>query len=162
MKKLITLLLTAALAATAATTAFADTTVVPGTNSSPSPETSTTNVTYTVNPSYTVTIPENVVLDSTTKSGTATVKAENVTVAYGKKVKVALSTDFTVNTAEGAALKYKVLTGNGVSPVRNGDPVLTVPSGRGEATLTFKLDDNAEVVYSGTYTDRVTFTVSVS
>lgn len=163
MKKLITLLLTAALAITAATTAFAaDTTVVPGTNGSPSPETSTTNVTYTVNPSYTVTIPENVVLDSTTKSGTATVKAENVTVAYGQSVKVALATDFTVNTAEGAALKYKVLTGNGVFPVRNGDPVLTVPSGRGESTLTFKLDDNAEVVYSGTYTDRVTFTVSVS
>ena len=57
MKKIVTLLLTAALAVAAATTAFADTKIEPGPDSSPNPASGDMNVTYKVNPSYTVTIP---------------------------------------------------------------------------------------------------------
>ena len=161
MKKLVTLLLTAALAITAATTAFADTTISPDANDPLAPSNKGIPVTYTVNPSYTVTIPTSVTLDSNTKSSTAKVKAENVTVPYGQSVKVALATDFKVTSDEGAELTYTVKKDN--VAVANNAVVLEVASNAtgktGETALTFELNDN--IVYSGTYTDTVTFTVSV-
>ena len=168
MKKLLTLLLTAALAITAATTAFADTTIQPGTNGNPNPTSGRLNVTYTVNPSYTVTIPTSVTLDSNTKSSTAKVKAENVTVPYGQSVKVALSsaTGFTVKAGDNAdapTLNYQVTIPNSTTSVQSGATVLEVASDaqgkQGETTL--KFDITSGIVYSGTYTGTVTFTVSV-
>lgn len=74
MKKLFTLLLTAALATAAATTAFAaDNTIKPGNDGNTDPKTGTTNVTYMVQPTYTVTIPSTVTLSSTTKKSKAIV-----------------------------------------------------------------------------------------
>lgn len=166
MKKLVTLLLTAALAVTAATTAFADDTatqIVPGPASSPTPASGDMNVTYKVNPSYTVTIPGIVELKSTTEGavkGTATVGATGVTIPKGQAVQVKLSTDFTATSGEGknaATLKYKVKKGN--DEVANEGAVLTVTSGSGSTDLTFELAE--KVTYSGTYTGTVTFTVSV-
>lgn len=170
MKKLVTLLLTAALAITAATTAFAaDTTIGPGTNSKQ------IDVTYTVNPSYTVTIPANITLTSQTNGtaeGTAKVEATNVTVPYGQSVKVALSTDFQValtnaSTTPAPTLKYKVYKVGNTKPsnndlVKDNGTVLEVApeatDKKGTATLAFVTD---EVVYSGTYEGTVTFKVSV-
>ena len=168
MKKFVTLLLTAALAITAATTAFADTTITPAPNSSPNPSSGSMNVNYTVGPRYLVTIPAEVTLSSTkngTVEGKATVTAENVTVPYGESVKVTLSSDFTVNTTEGAALSYEVwkpdnsTTGTLVDNMNN--TVLEVASGSGSTELTFALAPNSAITYSGNYTDTVTFTVSV-
>ena len=167
MKKLVTLLLTAALAITAATTAFAaDTTISPDTNGNPNPTSGSLNVTYTVNPSYTVTIPTSVTLDSTTKSSTAKVSAEKVTVPYGQSVKVALATDFTVKAGDNAdapTLNYQVTIPNSTTPVQSGATVLEVASDaqdkKGETTL--KFDITIGIVYSGAYTGTVTFTVSV-
>lgn len=165
MKKIVTLLLTAALAVTAATTAFADTKIEPGPDSSPNPASGDMNVTYKVNPSYTVTIPGIVELKSTTEGavkGTATVGASKVTVPYNQKVKVALnSAAFEVTSVEGAKLNCKV-SKNGAAVV-GGVPFLEVaptePGKEGKADLTFAIDGN--VTYSGTYTGQVTFTVSV-
>ena len=166
MKKFVTLLLTAALAITAATTAFADnteTTVYPTTTSHPP-----LHVTYKVDPSYTVTIPTSVKLNATTPS-TAKVKATNVTIPYGYRVEVALSsaTGFKVKAGDynGApTLSYQVTVPNSTTPVQNDKPVLTVQSGavnkEGQTTLTFKLTGD-DIKYSGTYTDTVTFTVSI-
>lgn len=169
MKKIVTLLLTAALAITAAaTTVFADTTITPAPNSSPNPSSGSMNVNYTVGPRYLVTIPAEVKLSSTkngTVEGKATVTAENVTVPYGESVKVTLSSDFTVNTTEGAALSYEVwkpdnsTTGTLVDNTNN--TVLEVASGSGSTELTFALAPNSAITYSGNYTDTVTFTVSV-
>lgn len=170
MKKFVTLLLTAALAITAAaTTAFAaDTQITPAPNSSPNPSSGLMNVNYTVRPSYLVTIPAEVKLSSTkngTVEGKATVTAENVTVPYGESVKVTLSSDFTVNTTEGAALSYEVwkpdnsTTGTLVDNTNN--TVLEVASGSGSTELTFALAPNSAITYSGTYTGTVTFEVSV-
>lgn len=159
MKKLLTLLLTAALAT--ATTAFADDTQI---KPSTTPPTGQTTVNYTVAPSYTVTIPASVTLDSTTKKSKATVKAENVTVPHGKAVKVALTNanGFKVKSAEGAELTYKVTKGG--QPVTESGVVLSVASDaankQGEAALVFEITD--DIVYSGNYTGTVTFTVSVS
>lgn len=165
MKKLLTLLLTAALATAAATTAFAaDNTIKPGDDGNPTPTAAPEmTVTYTVNPSYTVTIPASVTLDSTTKKSEATVKAENVTVPHGQAVKVALTNanGFKVKSAEGAELTYKV-TKKGQA-VNVNDTVLSVASNatdkKGETALVFEITDS--VVYSGEYTGTVTFTVSV-
>ena len=168
MKKLVTLLLTAALAITAATTAFADDTatqIVPGPASSPTSASGDMNVTYKVTPSYLVTIPKNVMLSSTnngTVEGEATVEASKVTVPYNQKVKVSLNTAaFEVTSGEGAKLPCKV-SKNGAAVVA-GEPFLKVapdaPGKEGKADLTFAIDGN--VTYSGTYTGQVTFTVSV-
>lgn len=164
MKKLLTLLLTAALATAAATTAFAtDNTIKPGDDGNTDPKTGTTNVTYTVQPTYTVTIPGTVTLDSRMKSNTATVKAENVTVPHGQAVKVALTNanSFKVTSQEGAELTYKVTKNR--QAVNVNDTVLSVASNatdkKGETALVFEITDS--VVYSGEYTGTVTFTVSV-
>ena len=161
MKKFVTLLLTAALAITAAaTTAFADnteTTVYPTTTSHPP-----LHVTYKVDPSYTVTIPTKVTLNATEPSK-ATVKADGVTIPYDKKLAVTLksSKNFCVITDEGATLKYNVKKDNSATPISNDAVILEVRSGSGSTDLTFALDSNSAITYSGEYKDTVTFTVGL-
>lgn len=163
MKKLVTLLLTAALAITAATTAFADD--APATAQiKPGASSKQIDVTYTVNPSYTVTIPATVTLNTDAPS-TATVEATGVTIPKNQKLKVTLNSDkaFYVKTDEGAELKYNVTKGNnsttGTTVDNTNNTVLEVTSGSGSTELTFTLTGN--VVYSGAYKDTVTFTVGL-
>ena len=162
MKKLVTLLLTAALATAAATTAFADdTTISPGTNGDPNPASSTTNVTYTVNPSYTVTIPASVTLGQT-----ATVSASNVKIGKNENLIVKLTgtsgtnNAFTVKAGD-EVLTYKVKKDN--ADIAINSEVLNVntdtPANELTAKLSFDASDTA--TYAGTYTGTVTFTVSV-
>ena len=115
-------------------------------------------VEYTVAPTYTVTIPATVALGET-----ATIKAENVVVAKGKQVEVALTNanGFTVATPQGAELGYTVK--NGETTVNEGDTVLTVnpDNGKtGETTLTFTTPET--VKFAGDYTGTVTFTIAVN
>ena len=114
-------------------------------------------VEYTVAPTYTVTIPATVALGET-----ATIKAENVVVAKGKQVEVALTNanGFTVATPQGAELGYTLK--NGETMVNEGDTVLTVnPDGgkTGETTLTFTTPET--VKFAGDYTGTVAFTIAV-
>ena len=114
-------------------------------------------VEYTVAPTYTVTIPATVALGET-----ATIKAENVVVAKGKQVEVALTNanGFTVATPQGAELGYTVK--NGETTVNEGDTVLTVnpDNGKtGETTLTFTTPET--VKFAGDYTGTVAFTIAV-
>ena len=115
-------------------------------------------VEYTVDPTYTVTIPATVALGET-----ATIQAENVVVAKGKQVEVALTNanGFTVATPQGAELGYTVK--NGETTVNEGDTVLTVnpDNGKtGETTLTFTTPET--VKFAGDYTGTVTFTIAVN
>ena len=115
-------------------------------------------VEYNVDPTYTVTIPATVALGET-----ATIKAENVVVAKGKQVEVALTNanGFTVATPQGAELGYTVK--NGETIVNEGDTVLTVnpENGKtGETTLTFTTPET--VKFAGDYTGSVTFTIAVN
>ena len=124
----------------------------------PEAETKSTTVTYEVAPTYTVTIPATVALGET-----ATIKAENVVVAKGKQVEVALTNanGFTVATPQGAELGYTVK--NGETTVNEGDTVLTVnPDGgkTGETTLKFVAPET--VKFAGDYTGTVTFTIAVN
>ena len=115
-------------------------------------------VEYTVEPTYIVTIPGTVALGET-----ATIKAENVVVAKGKQVEVALTNanGFKLATPQGAELGYTVK--NGETTVNEGDTVLTVnPDGgkTGETTLTFTTPET--VKFAGDYTGTITFTIAVS
>ena len=123
-----------------------------------SPSKSSVTVEYNVDPTYTITIPATVALGET-----ATIKAENVVVAKGKQVEVALTNanGFTVATPQGAELGYTVK--NGETIVNEGDTVLTVnpDNGKtGETTLTFTTPET--VKFAGDYTGTVTFTVAVN
>ena len=94
---------------------------------------------------------------------TATIKAENVVVAKGKQVEVALTNanGFTVATPQGAKLGYTVK--NGETTVNEGDTVLTVnpDDGKtGETTLKFVAPETAQ--FAGDYTGTVTFTIAVN
>ena len=124
----------------------------------PEAETKSTTITYQVDPTFTVTIPATVALGET-----ATIKAENVVVAKGKQVEVALTNanDFKVTTPQGASLTYTVK--NGETTVNEGDTVLTVnpDNGKtGETTLTFTTPET--VKFAGDYTGTVTFTIAVN
>lgn len=136
MKKLLTLLLTAALATAAATTAFADEdiTIKPGTDGNPTPTSAPqTTVTYTVQPTYTVTIPAAVTFENLT-SVVTNVKAENVRIKKGENlvIRVASTTkpegqlNFVATTDEGDEQTYTIKkvstsTGSGASGSQTGE-----------------------------------------
>ena len=112
-------------------------------------------------PTYTVTIPASVSLGDT-----AEVKAEDVVIERGKQLVVTLAgtneadNSFKLKTAEGTELVYTVK--NGEDTVQPGDNVLTVnpdDSASGNTALSFIAPSS--VIYAGTYTGTVIFTVSV-
>ncbi len=122
-----------------------------------------TQLTYNVAPTYTVTIPEKVTLGET-----ATISAEDVIVAKGSQVEVALTGtsddgEFTLATDKGAELTYTV-EDSASNEVSLDSTVLTVNpefSSTGSATLSFIAPDDDEITYAGEYKGTVTFTVSV-
>ena len=153
MKKLLTLLLTAALATAAATTAFADTIVNPADGQM--------KVTYTVNPSYTVTIPASVTLGQT-----ATVSASNVKIGKNENLIVRLTNTSGANNAFTVKAGDEVLTytvKKGSADININSEVLSVNTLTTGDALTAQLsfDASTSATYAGTYTGTVTFTVSV-
>ncbi len=115
---------------------------------------------------FTVTIPADTVINSTFQ-----VKAENVTLPANRTLKVSMSSDdidtddnFIMTSAEGAQLKYKVTSTNGVTNYANNASVIQVTGAVTSVTRTVDLktvlDD--EVIYSGDYTGHLTFTVSLT
>lgn len=158
MKKLFASVLALAVCCAMAVPAFAEDTTI---NQESQDKTGSTAVSYSVDEMYTVTIPEKVTLGNS-----VTVKAEDVRVAQGYAVHVALTaTDgdnnaFALKSEEGAVITYTVQNGNGT--VHLNDTVLTVnpaSSSSGEATLSFVAPQS--VTYAGKYTGNVTFTVRV-
>lgn len=120
-------------------------------------------VVYVADPTYTVTIPATVEMGQK-----ATISAENVVVEKGKQVVVKLSgtgesdNAFKLRTQQGAAVTYTVK--NGDQAVNVGDSVLTVnpqTASSGSTKLSFVAPAAASILYAGTYTGTVTFTVSV-
>lgn len=121
----------------------------------------TLTITYDVEPTYTVSIPAEVTLGNT-----ATISAEDVVVAKGSEVNVALtgasgaSNALQVETAEGAVIDYTITKDS--ANVAVGDTVLTVnpdTASTGSSVLSF-VEPN-QVQYAGDYSGTVTFTVSV-
>ena len=154
MKKTLSIIIVAALLTTTSITAFAR-----GGGGS-------TNVIYSADAAYTVVIPESVTL-SDTADVTGTIKIygkdenSNVVLSSKQKVNVALTNstnNFNVKTNDGSELPYTV---NGKNAVADLTTVAECAANeKTDTDITFSKIEN--VVYSGTYTDTLTFTVSLT
>ena len=131
------------------------------------------NVTYTatftatpkaVDPVYLVTIPETVDIGA---NGTATMtinisgktSEDDVVLPTGRKVNVALTDStngFKLKSADNETIAYTV---NGKSAVADLTTVAECSAGKASETITFA--KTGETKYSGSYTDTLTFTVSL-
>ena len=120
-------------------------------------------VEFVVAPTYMVIIPATVELGQA-----ATISAGNAIVEKGKQVEVKLTATseadntFKLRTQQGAAVTYTVE--NSGQAVAVGDTVLTVNPGTahsGSTDLSFVTPADESILYAGTYTGTVNFTVSV-
>jgi hypothetical protein len=164
MKKTLSLGLALVLALSMAVPAFAADITVDGGSGE-------TVVTYGTSQGFTVTIPADFAIDTATKKATAKVSAENVLIPYGKVLNVRVSGhDYTdkwelIDTAEATnKLTYTIGTSEGASDIVNHSVVLGVASGEAYGSevaksLYFQVTDT--LTKAGTYTDTLTFTVSV-
>ena len=161
MKKLLTLALVGAMLSATGITAFA----APITADSSDPKTGGTNVTYEVAPVYTVVIPESVTLGDTAVTEQIKIYGatanDNVVIGKKQKVNVALTESangFKVKTADGNEVAYTVNDKNAVADLTT-VAECTAADGKKNTTLTFAKTGTA--AYAGTYTDTLTFTVSL-
>lgn len=167
MKKMLSVILAFVLVMSMATTVFAaDAEITTGGNQS-----AETVVTYDMTEGYTVIIPESVVIDATTKKGTAIVGAENIVIAYGKTLNVTISGDDyadaweLIDVADATnKVKYLIGTTEGGEDIVNESVVLTSAAGdnwnsKVEETIYFSLGEDVEK--AGSYEDTLTFTVSI-
>lgn len=164
MKKTLSLGLALVLALSMAVPAFAANITTDG-------GTGSTVVTYGTDQGFTVTIPADFTIDAATKKATAEVKAENVLIPYGQVLNVRVTgADYTdkwelIDEAEATnKLTYTIGTTEGGNEIGNNSVVLDVESGEAygsevEETLYFTVTDT--LTKAGTYTDTLTFTVSV-
>lgn len=157
MKKMLTLALAVVMMLSCSVTAMAAT-ATEGANTVP--------VTYTENTSYTVTIPETITIDK--NASEQTVSAKDVMIPTGTALKITVSSEnyannnwYVANKAA-AAEKLTYTIKNGGTALKSGDTVLSVEAGNtagASVPLTMQLTGN--VTKAGTYTDTLTFTVSV-
>lgn len=155
MKKIVSLVLVLALALSLSIPAFAADNTLNSTTQS-----GNTTATYTMAKSYTVTIP-----DAITVGGSAiTVKAENVVIDPKDTLEVKVSSANGWNlTYQGDRLAYH-LAKDSTEVKTDNALVLSVAAGTatGSQALTAALNSDVTVTKSGTYTDTLTFTVSIS
>ena len=152
MKKILTLALVGAMLTATGITAFA---------ADP-----TTDVTYEVAPVYTVVIPETVTLTDSGTTETISIygatENDNVVIGKTQKVNVALTESangFKVKTADGDEVAYTVNDKNTVDDLTT-VAECTAADGKKDTDITFTKTGTA--AYAGTYTDTLTFTVSVT
>ena len=161
MKKAITLALVAAMLTATGITAFA----APITADS-DPKTGGTTVNYTVDPAYTVVIPESVTLGDTAVTEQIKIygatETDNVVIGKGQKVNVALTAsanNFNVANTDGDTIAYTVNDKNAVADLTT-VAECTAADGKKDTNITFTKTGTAS--YAGTYTDTLTFTVSLT
>lgn len=163
MKKKLSIVLALALACSMAVPAFAtDITTDGGAGE--------TVVTYGTSQGFVVTIPADFEIDDSAKA-TADVSAENVLLPYGKTLNVRISGDDyddkweLIDVAEDTnRLEYTIGTTDGGDDIVNNSVVLAVASGDYHdsvktETMHFTVVDT--ITKAGTYSDTLTFTVSV-
>ena len=155
MKKLFALILTVCLLASMSVTAFAANTTG-----------GSTEISFNVDPTYTITIPATVELAKET-AGDGTVTYENdytiganagVRLKKNEYIEVTVTSDFTMETDEGAVLAYSITAGG--NAVANNGVVAEFDTDKAEQTATIHIAAN-DPDYAGEYKDTVTFTVAV-
>ena len=162
MKKVLTIALVASMLTSTCITAFA-TDINQNTDD---PKNGATTVKMSVSPSYTVTIPAEVTLDEQTDGTYATdaeITATNIRLDNNKIIDVAITSDYLLENAQGAADLPYTLEINGAE-ISSGDTVATFET-NADLTLVQHSDTlhfAADVpTYAGDYSDTVTFTISV-
>jgi len=162
MKKILTLALVAALLTATGITAFAADTEV---NQDTTPPTGAMTVNYTVDPAYTVVIPESVTLGDTAVTEQIKIygatENDNVVIGKGQKVNVALTAsanNFNVANTDGDTVDYTV-NGENTTAALASVAECTADDGTKNTDITFTKTGTA--AYAGTYTDTLTFTVSL-
>ena len=123
-----------------------------------------TVVEYVADPVYTVVIPESVTLGDTAVNETIEIygadEESSVVIPMGKKVNVALTestNDFNVANADGDKIAYTVNDQNAVADLTA--VAECAANATSETDITFAKTGTA--AYAGTYTDTLTFTVSL-
>ena len=160
MKKVFALILTVCLLTTMSVTAFAAE-IGPGANASQG----STEVSFNVDPTYTVTIPATVTLNKAEDNGTVTYENDytltaqaGVRLKKGEYIEVTVTSDFTMETDEGAVLAYSITAGG--NAVANNGVVATFGTDKNAQSTTIHISAN-DPDYAGEYKDTVTFTVAV-
>lgn len=161
-KKTLATLLTLTMLTTAAVPAFAA-----GTAFDKDTDKGTTEITYKVDSTYTITIPVDVDLASTTKTGAVTIADAKIPFGQSLNIKVT-STNYDKENSkfrlkDGAKenyIDYKI--NDGSNDIANEAIILSAAAGTTEKTvnLTFSLV-NSEQNIAGSYADTLTFTAAV-
>ena len=161
MKKALTLALVAALLTATGITAYAT-----DITADSDPKTGGTNVTYEVAPVYTVVIPESVTLGDTAVTEQIKIYGatadDNVVIGKTQKVNVALTAsanDFFFFNDTATTEIYTVNDKNAVADLTT-VAECTAAEGKKDTNITFTKTGTA--AYAGTYTDTLTFTVSLA
>lgn len=170
-RKMVAALLTAVMTFAMSATAFAETT--PVTQDTLDPKQSTT-VSYEVKQTYTVTIPETVTFTSGEGlTPSQEITANSVLLDHGNTLNVKVSSlngfkmvdskDTTSPSESKNSLTYKIEKSADVSTVQvtEGSAVLSVQSGAQEGSATLNYSLTQAVTKAGSYSDTLTFTVSV-
>lgn len=126
------------------------------------------NVNYDMETEYTVTIPASVNFTENEKTIDRPLQATGVRIEAGKALNITISSrnDFTMKHTKnsGSGIDYHLMINNTTIPNVNNYNVLTVNAGEdsGRAILSFVTELNKDnALYTGNYTDTITFKVSV-
>lgn len=150
MKKIVSLILALAMMMSLSTVAFADSLSEPGTKN--------TEVKYTVQGGYTVVIPTQLVADATVNENNLTFEGK---LDSGKTLTITVNKVTSAMTLGSAKIAYKLMNGDADATTT----LLTVEAGTtaAGAKISAKVTDNYEnATEAGTYTDTLTFTVTVT
>ena len=128
----------------------------------------TTPLTYTVGSSYTVTIPEGITLAENIGTAESQVSATGVLLNEGKTLYVKISNaankiegkDFRLFTGDSTYLDYTIQKKDNDTNLKISDTVLEIPAGSTSGSIALDIAA-ATATIAGTYTDTLTFAVSV-
>lgn len=126
------------------------------------------NVNYDMDTEYTVTIPASVNFTDSERTIDRSLQASGVRIDDGKSLNITISSSngFTMKHTNnsGSGIDYHLMIDHAAIPDENNYNVLTVNAGEGSgsAILSFVTDLNKDnALYTGIYTDTITFKVSV-
>ncbi len=162
MKKILSIIVAAAIAVIMPISSFAAENVE--INQDSEQKSSSISVDYNMDLAYTVTIPASVTFTDTEKTVERTIQVSGVLISEGNSISVSISSlnDFEMKNGDGY-IDYYIMVNYHALP-ENNCSILTVNAddGSGWAILSFVTDlEKSHALYSGKYTDTLTFTVSV-
>ena len=125
-------------------------------------------VTYGVSASYGLTVPESVVINPESNSGTATFEVESLVLPTDATLKIKISgADYVdkwelIHTKDAnEKLEYRIGSTPGASDIKNNDVIFSATSGESEKEGSIHLSMPEGASVAGIYQDTLTFTVII-